>query len=60
MNLPKLKGDYVYLRDQYEEFGQPQNDEELAILAKVAVDLAAMAKCIQQHEEQLTHTARDG
>ena len=53
MNLPKLKSDYVYLRDQYEEFGFPQNDEELAILVKVAVDLEIMAACIRRTEEKL-------
>ena len=51
--LCKLKADYVYLRDQYEEFGQPQNDEELEILVKVAVDLELMAACIRKKEEQL-------
>jgi len=53
MNLPQLQSDYVYLRDQYEEFGQPQTDEELAILVKVAVDLELMAACIRRAEERL-------
>ena len=56
MNLPQLQADYVYLRDQYEEFGEPQTDEELAMLVDIAVDLEIMVDYIRRAEESLMTT----
>jgi hypothetical protein len=53
MNLPQMQSDYVYLRDQFEEFGEPRNEEELRILVEVAVDLEILAEAIRQREAQL-------